>query len=391
MTVIRITGLALVGVLLVAAILIPPPANAGTADKPEIADPSGDSTSGKQSRDLTAAWFHDEQNDTFEINMTLSALESYTAPGEIPNLPTTEYEVYFSVGESNFAVGCKVPVHGPLGVSIQFDIRSVQYGNNTTTEIQLNTLTGQYNVNARSIRWTVAKASLGNITAGTHLTRTWAAVYNKNFGDSQRRMEDRGPNMGYGLDYVIRGSAGAEIIDVLITADNITQPVKPNEPAEFKLSVHNRGTSTVNVDFFNSSLEKKGWTLEFGLDNVTLLPNVTRTVTIKVSCPRDAPNRTSVTVSVFGKVRAGSQNATTNSVYLTATVSFIPPAPPTGNFLQKLLKWLTNPTYKEFLYIWGLIGLLVALAAAGYGYGLMRRKRNRAADIPKAPSPAPVK
>jgi len=379
----------MVGALVLAATLLVPVATA-TPAQPEITDVSGDSISRKDSRDLTGAYFHTETNDSFMVSLNLTSLESYTNPGDLPDVPTTEYEVYFSQGDDNFAVACRVPVHGPLGFTIQFDIRSVSYGNNTTVEASLSTLAGcTYSVSEHLITYMVAKTHFTNLTAGTHLTKTWAAVYSKNFQDPERHIEDRGPNNGFGKDYVIRGTADSEILDVKLNADNATQPCAPNAPAEFKITVYNAGTSQVTVDFFNGTVEP-GWTVELGLEtNVTLLPNATRTLTVTVTCPRNAANRTSVTISVYGKVRAGSQNTTTNIVYLTATVNYIPPKVVEDSFWVKLVKWMTKPSYKEFYYIWGAIGLIIALAACGYAYTVIRRRR--AEPLPPPPAPLPAK
>jgi hypothetical protein len=389
--IIRKIGLAMAGALVLAAALLVPVAGASEA-QPEITDPSGDAYSRKDSRDLTTAYFHTETNDTFKITMNLTSLETYTTPNEIPNAPTTEYEVYFSVANSNFAVACKVPVHGPFGMTIQFDIRSVSYGNNTTAESQIATLSGgNYDPTAHLITWLVQKNLLGgNLTAGTHLTKTWAAVYNKNFGDTSRRIEDRGPNAGYGRDYIIRGAPGAEIIKVELTAESRSEQCAPNDPAVFKISVYNNGTSQVSVDFFNSTPDKKGWTVVLGLEtNVTLLANATRTLTVTVTPPRDAANKTSVTISISGKARAGNQTANTNIEYLTATVNYIPPKPPPTPFTTQLRNFFMKPTMLTYA-LYGIIGALIGLAVIGTVYSRMKRSRE-AEEIPPPPAPLPVK
>lgn len=391
MKIIQKLGLAMAGALVLAAALLVPVATASEA-QPEITDVKGDAISGKDSRDLTAAFFHTETNDTFKVSINLTSLESYTNPNDLINAPTTEYEVYFSVSDANFAVACRVPVHGPLGFTIQFEIRSVSYGNNTTAESQLATLSGgTYDVNAHLITWTVQKTLLGgNLTAGTHLSRTWAAVYNKNFGDSARRIEDRGPNAGYGKDYVIRGAAGAEIVRVELTADSLTQPCAPNDPAVFRISVYNNGTSQVSVDFFNGTVDKRGWTVTLSLEtNVTLLANATRTLTVTVSCPRDAANRTSVTVSLYGKARAGNQTANTNILYLTSTVNYIPPKPEPVPWYRQLLNFFAKPTILTYA-VYALIVAGIAGAAALSVYSRLKRAREEE-EVPPPPAPLPAK
>jgi hypothetical protein len=375
------------GALVLLAAFIAPVSTASEA-QPEITDVKGDSASGKDSRDLTSAFFHTETNDTFKISMNLSSLEQYTNPNDIPTAPTTEYEVYFTIAASNYAVACRVPVHGPLGITIQYDIRAVTYGNNTTTENQLSTLSGcTYDVQDHLITWLVQKAQFGNLTAGTRLTKTWAAVYNKNFQEPSRRMEDRGPKDGYGKDYVIRGTTGGEIYKVELTADNLTQPCAPNDPAVFKISIYNNGTSQVTVDFYNTTVDKRGWTVVLSLDtNVTLPVNVTRLMTVTVTPPRDAKNGTYVSVGVQGRLRVSGQNLTTNSVYLTSTVNFIAPKAPAEPWWKPILNFFTKPTSMTYVVI-ALIVLGIAGLAGASVYSRLRRSRE---EEPAPPPQAPV-
>lgn len=390
MNVIRKLGLAAVGALIIAAAFIPSAAVAGTADQPEIADLAGDSVSNIKSMDLLAAWFHDETNTTFQINMSVGALESYTPRQDISNLPVTEYEAYFSVGDSNYAVACKVPVHGPLYVTIQFDIRSVTYSNNTTQENSLSTLSNcKYDVTNHMLLWTVSKISIGNATAGTHLTKTWAAVYNKNRGDSQRKMEDRGPNSGYGRDFILTGTSGGFITDVELSADSLTQECRPGTPATFRISVFNNGTSQVTVAMINSTPDK-GWSVDISTANLTLAANRTVIVTVYIYCPRDAKNGTTESISVHGLVYYGtnsSQTATTkNSLYLTASVNYIPPKAAEDTMLVKLGKFFTKPTMLTYV-IYVLIVLAVVAGVVGTAMrSRSQRRKERMAALPPAPS-----
>jgi hypothetical protein len=378
------------GALMLAAALLVPVAAASEA-QPEISDVMGDSVSRKDSRDITAAFFHTETNDSFMINMTVAALETYTNPGDLTKAPTIQYEVYFSQGDSNFAVACKVPVHGPLGFTIQFDIRSVSYGNNTTVEASLGTLSGcTYDYNSNNIQFLVAKTHFTNLTAGAHLTRTWAAITSKNFGDTTYTTEDRGPNSGYGKDYIVRGATGAEILKVELSADALSQPCAPNDPAIFKISVYNNGTSQVTVDFFNSTVEK-GWTLDLELENMTLLTNSTKILTVTVSCPRNAANRTTATVSLYGKVRAssGNQTATTNTLLLTSTVNYIPPKAAATPLTTQILNFFKKPTILTYV-VYALIIVAIVGGAAGAAYSRIKRSRQDE-PVPAPPAPLPAK
>jgi len=385
---IRKVGLLLAGLLVLPALFAAFAATASEA-QPEVTDVKGDSASGKDSRDLTAAFFHTETNDSFKVSLNLTALESYTNPNDLTNAPTTEYQVYFSVAGDNYTVVCRVPVHGPFGFTIQYEIRSVEYKGTTTVETQMASLSGcTYSPNDHLISWLVQKTHFSNLTAGTHLTKTWAAVYNRNFGDSERRIEDRGPNSGFGKDYIIRGSSGADIIDVKLSVDNVTQPCKPNEAATFRISVFNNGTSQVSVHLANSTPDKNGWIVELALSNLTIPANYTRTVNLVVSCPRDAANGTSLTVTVSGSVTTpGNQTGQTNSLTLVATVNYIPPKPPETPWWRQLLDFFLKPTVLTYV-VYVLMVLAIVGAAAQAAVSRARRKREEE-PVPLSPSPLP--
>lgn len=360
--------------VVMAASFIALPVLAGTTDNPEIKDPKGDGT--RTTRDIVEVWFDGETNSTINATMNLTSLESYTNIGDISNLPTVEYEVYFSVGDKNYSVACTAPVHGPTTLRIAFDLRSVTYGNDTNnpTETRISTFTGTYSTSTHTLKYPFPKSGLGDPKAGTHLTKTWAAIWNKNFGQSNRSLEDRAPNSGYGLDYIVRGAPGNEIIDVRLSADNTTLTVKPNEPARFTLRVTNNGTSQVTAELFNSSPRSSGWTVKLSLENLTLINGTSKVVFVTVSCPRNAKLNSSETISVYAVVHAGKQNATSGSVYLTAVVNYIPPKVDTSsNPVTAFVAWMKGHPRDFALYMGVIVVLIVALTAAG----IMVRRINR--------------
>jgi hypothetical protein len=256
-------------------------------------------------------------------------------------------------------------------------------------ETQKSTLSGcKYDVANHEIMFVLPKTTVNNATAGTHLTKVWAAVWNKNFGETTRRLEDRGPNSGYGLDYIIRGTAGGEIVDVKITADNGTAVCKPGDPGTYKLAIYNAGTGTVSVDILNTTMTK-GWSVDFTPPNMTLLTNRTIIVTVNVYCPRDVKNGTNEGISVYGNIHNGNQTTRTNSVYLLTTVNYIPPTPPPVSWWSNISKWLTKTSYWQFYVIWGVV---IAVIVAGTARVALRRIRRRKAEIPVTQAaPAPVK
>jgi len=386
MRIMRALGPAAMVAVMLAASLFVQPALAGTADDPEISD-IHDGT--RDSRDIRAVWFGDETNDTITATMNLTALESYTNPGEIPNLPTTEYEVYFSVGDQNYSVACTVPVHGPLGVFIAFDVRTVTYPNATgnPTETSVATFTGTYSVSAHTITYPFQKSSIGQPKSGAHLSRTWAAVWNTNRGQTERTLEDRAPNAGYGKDYVIRGQTGAEIIDVQLTAENATMAVSPAEPARFKVMVFNNGTSQVTMELHNSTPSDKGWTCALSNENLTLPVNKSVQVTLTVTCPKDAKRNTTGVFSLYATIHTGKQNATSKYLLLTAVVDYIPPQQTASNNpFVNFFNWIKSHPKDFTMYVGVIIVLIIVAAIAAYAVRSRARKRQELEPGPQAPA-----
>jgi len=394
MRIIRPSAIAAAGILLLLASLVPSAVLGGTADVPEITDPSGDSRSGKQARDIIGVWFDGETNSTINITINVTALETFTGISDIQNLPTTEYEVYFRCKDKNYAAVCKVPVHGPGGLTIQGELRSVTYGNSTdeTTETSLGTITPVYSTATNTIKLTVSKTDIGEPAAASHLSNTWAAVWNKNWGEANRSIEDRAPNAGYGRDYVIRGATGAEIIKVEISSDGSTQTGSLNEPARFKLTLFNNGTSTVNVHLMNAT-PSKGWTCEFQTLNLTIGQNTSKVAFLDIQPARDSKNGTKEYTMVWAIVSVGSQNSTSDKITLTTVVSFIPPVNPSEkNFFEKFIQWIKDNPKTAPIYIGVPIAAIVGIAVAGYAISRLRRKDEyEDEELPSAPAPRPAK
>jgi hypothetical protein len=383
MRIMRALSPAAIAAIILAAAILAPAASAGTADAPEITD-IHDAT--KDSWDINTVWFDGETNTTIDATMNLTSLESYTNPQDIPNLPTAEYEVYFSVGDSNYSVACTVPVHGPLGLFISIEIRSVMYANATSnpTETAIATITGTYTVGTHLIRFTIPKDQMGGPKAGTHLTRTWAAVWNTNRGQAERTLEDRAPNAGYGLDYIVRGTSGAEIIDVQLTAHNSTLKVSPSEPARFTVTVLNNGTSQVSLELHNMTPSEKGWTCELSIVNMTLSNGTSKIAYVTITCPRNAKRNTTASVTIYAAVHVGTQNTTSKYLLLTAVVDYIPVKVTTeSNPIVALFKWIMANPKESAIYFTVIIVVVAAVSLAAI---LMRRssrkKQQLAAQAP---------
>jgi len=357
-----------------------PTALAGDENLPEIRDGPGDSTSGKASRDVLTAWFHDETNDTIDITLHTSSLELYTDPSELTNLPTSEYEVYFTVGDASYAVVCRVPVHGPLGLTIQFGLNSVRYGNGTddVTEESLGTLSDcSYNTANSTIHWVLPKNSIHNPEGGTHLTGTWAGVWNRNFGENTRRLEDRAPNSGHGLDYVVRGGTGGEVLRLEMSVDSAAKTCRPGDPAVYKLTLFNNGTTNLIAEMVNSTMSS-GWNCTFSQDTLNITNGSSRMVMVFISCPRSAKNGTVETTRVTANIHYNNLTGTPATVTLTTTVFYIPPK--TIETQNPLLKFL-NALRSNPLALYSIVALIVLAAAGAAGYGALRHRRRKRAQM----------
>jgi len=382
----RALSLAAIGAVILAAAFMAPSALAGTADQPEISD-INDGT--RDSRDITAVWFDDETNMSLSATMNLTALESFTSFSDLANLPNTEYEVYFSIGEKNYSIVCRVPVHGPVGLTIQWDVRSVVYDSNGTgnpTETSLGTggISGTYNVGTHLIVYTVDKNTLGDPKAGAHLAKTWAAVWNKDRGQAERSLEDRAPNAGYGRDYIVRGSAGAEVIDVQLTASNSTLKVSPSEPAKFAVTVLNNGTSPVSLELYNSTPSLTGWTCELSLVNMTLSTNSSRVAYVTLSCARNAKLNVTGSVTIWAVVHVGNQNSTSKSLLLSAVVDYIPPkTASSSNPFTAFINWIKAHPKDFAMYLIVIIVVVAAVSVAAiFVRRSSRKKRELSAQAP---------
>jgi hypothetical protein len=110
-----------------------------------------------------------------------------------------------------------------------------------------------------------------------------------------------------------------------------------------------------------------------------------------VSCPRNAANRTSVTISLYGKVRAssGNQTASTNTLYLTTTVNYIPPKAAATPLTTQILNFFKKPTILTYAFYALIIAAIVGGAALSVRSRLRRRREEELAPAP--PAPVPVK
>lgn len=332
----RILTIAILSILIMSSLLV----QGGDVNNPEVLDQENDSKSGKSTRDLVWAYMGHEDNETVNAVIGVSALETFTNPSDILNFPVIDYKLYFTVLGVNYAAVATVPVHGPFGIDIMYELRTVQYnGSQVSEETQKSSITSaEYDPVNGIINMTIPKSELGNPLEGDIAEGLWAAIYSRqregNFNLSDPELEDRAPNFGYGKRYIFIGSAGNEVIRIEIstgdsTSGNVTSMFVT---LKFEISVYNNGTTSLLIDM--NATQYKGWSISFGsqrsfslgeqeLENVTL--------SVRVTNPRDVEdfNNKDISIQVVAETNLG--NETDMDMRYSNTLTFnvkadLPPA-----------------------------------------------------------------
>ena len=366
---------------------------AGDSNNPEVVDNEGDSVSGKTSQDILWGYMDHETNDTFAVVMGMKTLDTFSDPSTIQNLPITEYEFYFTIHQVNYGARATVPVHGPLGTTIRWELYTVNYNGSSTpsSETQKATLsTAKYDAAKGIINMTIKKSDVGTIVQGDQATNLWCAVYSKQrtggITMSNATLQDRGPDTGYGLDFTFVGNP-AEITYRLQLST--TSPLRSNITAltnvQMVLTVTNNGsranTITMN-DTYN--ILGKNFTIVFYPLSFTLAPNSQENVTmsVRISNLRGVSNNDQLTLNVWAQTNAGNDTKpdfrTSNSLTFTITASLpTPPSTkPTG--ASKTLQDIAN-NFKanKNLYL-GLIAVLIVLIIVLVIVGKLRSRKKPA-------------
>jgi len=370
-----ILAFALVVVLLVAPLNMSPRVRAGDINNPEVVDTEGDSVSGKTSQDVLWGFMGYETNDTFALTMGMKTLDTFTDPSVISTVPVTTYEFYFTVKGVNYAATASVPVHGPFGIDIRFELMSVEY-NGTTPSKETNkaSMTGSYDAAHGMINMTVSKSSLGGVEAGDRATNLWCGVYSKQRSSGINMtapvLQDRGPDNGYGGEFIFVGSPEGQIVALeLSTSSKQMQNITAFVTLKFDLSVFNNGTNTdlvvmrndtVNSHFnISFSSPASGFTLEKGRSaNITMA--------VKIKDLRNTKDGETISFSIWAETNTGNSThpvmVPSNKIIFTvqASIPATPVKPPTGTakFFDDMSKFFRNNKNT----VLGLIILLIVLA-----------------------------
>lgn len=311
----------------------------GTIDNPDLVDSEGDSVSGKTSRDILWGFMGYETNSTFAVVIGLKSLETFSDPSQISSLPVTSYEFYFTIKGVNYGAVATVPVHGPFGIDIRYELMTVEYNGSTPSkETSKATIsTGRYDTTHSLINMTIPKSDVGGVAQGDKATNLWCAVYSKqrssgiNF--TTPVLEDRAPDSGYGTEFMFVGSPEAKVVRLELSSDaKKAQNVTVLVPVKFEMSVYNNGTDAVQVGMRNSTVSGGKFNISFSPLSVTVEPGSSANVTmvVKIKDIRNTKDGDIIIVSAWAETNIGNDTAPKmkTSNYLTFTITASIPATP---------------------------------------------------------------
>jgi hypothetical protein len=366
----------LAALLLVAILATALAVYGGTSDDPEVGDASGDSTTGRDSHDITGAWIEDEANGTVTFRIRMTALDIVSPRDDWVNLPTSIYEYYFTIGEDDYALRGTVPVHGPFAALASFSLYTVEYGNsgNMTFSVADDQVSGTYVVNDGDLEFLVDKSTIGSPSQGEVIEHMWAAAYFQPRGGSREEVDKALSYDFPGRTYTIRGQY-TQLYDVRLDATNRTIESPNNAVASFNITIRSESTTNVEVNMTNASL-KEGYYVNWSR-TMPIPVNEGESVSLflLVTVPENASNGTDISVRIWGTYETEeNQELETDTLNLLLKVRFIPPKEKVEKLsvLEEAWEWMkSNPMY---------IGLIIAAAGIGvvvYIFSTRKKKQDQ--------------
>ncbi len=355
----------------------------------QVVDAQGDSASAIDSRDFVAAGIIEETGSTIKVQIAIVALESITNPNDLPDLPQIEYEFYFTAGGSSYAAAAIIRVHGPLAATASYELRSVDASTTPPTETTLKAAQGgNYDLANNVVELTISKSDLNTPQEGDVATRTYGAVWFSTFTGAptfaytNRTLEDRGPDSGFGDDYVFLG----EMQDRFEVTMSLTGPSLANAtfetPAQFPFNVSNNGTAMEDLTF-NYTLVTgtiNDWKVSIAPPKLQVQPHESGRMVLSV---RPSSNKVAAGSQLQLFVFANSaSNNTTNSVKVTVQFSAGPaPVPPPKNPGKEVVGALV--AYAPYILV--LVAAVVGLVLVGR----VRASRRARKEFDRSGAPAP--
>ena len=309
---------------------------AGDEVNPEVDDDTGEASEpGRDFWDIAAAWIGDETNNTISIYLKLAgpppSLWDFTND---PDTTTYDYEVYFDVEGTSYAVSSSVQYAFVAGTIYTFDevwnwqLRSVTYAAHTDiiqSEENQNEITDTaYNSQLVAMVWTVNKEDIGidldMAGRGVLLTNTWAAIWNTNdLPSNSQRDPIAGTEAGVadyahthfsnpGKNYRITGAGGVDY-NIELSVDEDEKTTYGGTPVEFLVHAYNNGSDAFQVDFFPGEHDES-WSVNLTPSSTTITVGATRTITVTVTPPKKVANGTVLVVIIEGNIQRLDGNGT---------------------------------------------------------------------------------
>jgi hypothetical protein len=360
-------------------------AMAGDDVNPEIDDDTGENNEPQsQFRDIVSAWFS-ETNTTVIIRLKLEG----TPPGlmDLANNPDTtvyEYEVYFDVEDSSYAV-CAVIQYAayigegtPLGGvystegAWEWELRGINYAQGTDI-IQSETVISSisdtdYDSQEVIMEWVVDKEAIGIGIEfegrGQLIENTWAAVWNADENSPSNQRDPKTQSWDYahthhsdpGKTYRITGFGGVDY-NVVLSINVNEMETFGGTPAEFKVNAKNNGTHNFDVRFFYSE-PPKGWIVDISPNSTMITKGLSRPITVTVTPPKDVKNGTLVAIRIEGEIQVieGNGSVPVNPPLTLKVKGLSPPGEEEeGGFFDNLIEYITD----NIFIVGGVIAVVV--------------------------------
>ncbi len=362
--------------LLVALLTAAMAAYAGDSEDPEVGDDSGDSTTGRDSHDIVAAWVQDEDNGTVSFRLRMTALDAISPRDDWLSLPTSIYEYYFSVGKNDYALRATVPVHGPFAALANFNLYTVEYGDvGNMTYSDVGGITGQYLINDGDLSLTVDKADIGSPDKGDLMEHMWAAVYFQPRGGSREEVDSALSYDHPGRTYIFRGQY-TQLYDVRLSAENSTIESPNNAVATFNITIKSQSTTDVEVNMTNRSLSA-GYFVNWSRSMPVPVPEGDSvSFFLLVTVPENATNGTNINVILKGVyLTEEGVELETDDLNLLLQVRFIPPKKPKED---RSIPQIILDFMRDNIWVVVLVALAIAFGVVYYLYDTKKKKDDEA-------------
>jgi hypothetical protein len=361
--------------LLLALVTAALAAYAGTADDPEVGDTSGDSTTGRDSHDIIAAWVDAEDNGTVTLVLQMTALDAISPRDDWLSLPTSIYEYYFSIGKVDYALRATVPVHGPFAALANFNLYTVDYGETgNMTYSDVGGISGQYLINDGDLSLSVDKADIGSPSKGDLMEHMWAAIYFQPRGGTREEVDVALSYDHPGRTYTFRGQY-TQLYDVKLQAENVTVQSPNNAVATFNITIKSQSTTDLMVNMTNRTLPA-GYFVNWSRNMPVPVPEGdSASLFLLVTVPENATNGTNINVIIKGvyDTEEGAE-LETDELNLLLQVRYVPPKKPKEDktIPQMILDFVKG-------YPW-VIALVAVAAVFAVLYYLWAAKKKREED-----------